>query len=106
VAPVAQGPGAGDLPSPVDRAVGQGVQQQVTQVATVHLRPTTCAVVAEQAHGLTALVDDLEEVVVQTGGVQGFLPVLRVDVEHPALRTGLCLLKMSSVQVRRHVRIR
>ncbi len=82
----------------MDGAVGQRAEQQIAQLAAVHLRTVTGLVVrrghvhravgAEQTHGLTALVDERAETVVQTGRVQRLLPVLRVDVEHAALRTG------------------
>ncbi len=42
----------------------------------------------EHAQRLAALVDETEELVVETGVLQGELPVVVVDVEHAALRTG------------------
>jgi hypothetical protein len=95
VTPIAQRTGAGGLDAPADHAVGQGVQEQVAQLAAIDLRAPARAVVGllqddvgvvvQQPHRLPALMNDLAERLVQVGGVQRDLPVLLVDVEHAAL---------------------
>ena len=96
---VAEGPDAGDLASPLDRLVGQGVEQDPPQVAAEHLGTPARAVVGlveqhravlvEHARRLAALVDDRAELVGEAGRFERELPVVLVDVELAALRAGL-----------------
>lgn len=98
MAAVAKGAGGGDLVAPAHGAGGQGVQQELPQRAAQHLGPRAVAVVGllehegfvlvEHAQCLTALVDETEERVEETGVLEGELPVVVVDVEHAALGAG------------------
>jgi len=95
VAVLAEGTGAADLVAPPDGAGRERVEQHLTQLAALHLRAATCAVVGfvehdgpvpvEDPHRLAALQDEAAELVHQAGCLEGELPVVVVDVEHPAL---------------------
>jgi hypothetical protein len=96
---VAQGPDAGDLAAPLDRAVGQRVEQDAAQVPAEHLGAAARAVVGlveqdravpvEHVGGLAALVDDRPELGGEAGRGQRGLPVLLVQVELAALGAGV-----------------
>ena len=96
--PVAERRDAGQLLPPPDRACGQGVEEDAPQIAPEHLGALAAAVVGlvkehravrvEHARGLRALVDDRAELVGEAGRREGALPVVLVDVELAALRTG------------------
>ena len=97
---VAEGLDIGDLASPLDHLVGQGVEQDPTQVSAEHLGTPSRAVVGvveqhravlvEHARRLAALVDDRAELLGETGRFERELPVVLVDVELAALCAGLC----------------
>jgi hypothetical protein len=94
-----RGPGAGDLAFPLDHLLGQGVEQDPAQVTAEHPRRPAGAVVGllqqhravlvEHARGLGALVDDRAELAGEAGRFERELPVVLVDVELAALRSGL-----------------
>ncbi len=92
---LAETPGPGDLAAPADRAPGQGVEQHAPQVRTLRFGPASRTVVAlfekdlailsRSARRLASFKDDGVELFRQAGGLQSELPVVVVDVEHPAL---------------------
>jgi hypothetical protein len=81
----AEGPGVGDPHTPPDHALGQGVQQQPTQIAAVYLGPGTVALVGfldvygavlvQGPHRLATRQDQLAELLVQPGRPQRDLAV-------------------------------
>lgn len=85
--------------APVDGAGGLRVDQEVAELAAVDLGAFQLALVvvlpqdgsgvAQDAHRLTTAVDDRRERVPQARSVDGFLPVVVVDVEHAALDAGV-----------------
>lgn len=96
---VTQWPCGRDLVTPADGGLGQRVEQEITQLAAVDLGTASGAVVGlfpvhggvlvEYAGGLAAGMDQGTEAVVETGGAQGRLAVVFVDVEHAALGPGV-----------------
>jgi hypothetical protein len=96
---VAHGAGAGGPGAPADGARRQGVHEQVAQPAAVDLRPGAVALILlgeqddaggiDDAHRLTADVDERAELLVQAGDVQRRLAGVLVDVEHAALGAGV-----------------
>jgi hypothetical protein len=84
----------------MDHFVGQGVEQYPTQISAQHLGTPTCSVVGlveqyravtiKHAQSLAALMDDRTEFVEQACFLERKLPIVLVDIELAALRTGVC----------------
>ncbi len=96
MATASEGTDAAGLAPPADGARGERVEQNLAQIAALHLGPSSRTVVAsveedapiavEEPHRLTAFEDEALEFVHQAGRLQSELPVVVVDVEHPPLR--------------------
>ncbi|CAM5268014.1 hypothetical protein STENM327S_07789 [Streptomyces tendae] len=96
---VSEGPYAPSPVAPDDRAWGQGLQQQLPELAPLHLGAASGGVIgpvrqdgAVRCHvagRLAAFEDEGPEAVHQAGGTNPVLSVVVVDVEHAALAPGL-----------------
>ena len=87
-----------ELASPADRVGGERVEQDPPEASPGHLGPAARAVIGlieqdvavlvEDPRRLAPGVDDPEELIVEPGRLERDLPVILVDVEHPALGAG------------------